>query len=81
MRRLTSVAWATTISVAIALAETPQITMVKNSPTDYGTNGFDISWIDNSTQKYYLADRTNNAIDLVDVATDRGCWASTSGTP
>ena len=60
MRRLTSVAWATTIWVAIALAQTPQITMVKNSPTNYGTNGFDISWVDSSTQKYYLADRTNS---------------------
>jgi hypothetical protein len=34
--------------------------MVKNSPTNYGTNGFDISWVDSSTQKYYLADRTNS---------------------
>ena len=55
---------------AFALAQTRQITLVKGSPTNYGTNGFDISWVDNSTQKYYLADRTNNAIDLVDAATD-----------
>jgi DNA-binding beta-propeller fold protein YncE len=26
--------------------------------------------VDNATQKYYLADRTNNAIDVVDAATD-----------
>ena len=55
---------------APARAQTRQITLVKGSPTNYGTNGFDISWMDNSTQKYYLADRTNNAIDLVDAATD-----------
>jgi len=30
----------------------------------------DISWVDSTTQKYYLADRMNNAIDLVDAATD-----------
>ncbi|MBV9768433.1 MAG: hypothetical protein JOZ32_02580 [Bryobacterales bacterium] len=44
--------------------------VVKGSPTNYRTNGFDISWVDNSTQKYYLADRTNNAIDVVDASTD-----------
>ena len=60
---------ATTLCAALALAQS-QITLVKNSPTNYGTNGFDISWVDYSTQKYYLADRTNNAIDLVDAATD-----------
>ena len=43
-------------------------TLVKGSPTN--TNAFDVSWNDNSTQKYYLGDRTNNAIDLVDSATD-----------
>jgi hypothetical protein len=42
--------------------------LVKNSPTNL--RAFDVSWNDNSTQKYYLADRTNNAIDLVDSATD-----------
>ena len=42
--------------------------LVKNSPTNL--QYFDVSWNDNSTQKYYLADRTNNAIDLVDSATD-----------
>jgi hypothetical protein len=42
--------------------------LVKGSPTNLGA--FDVSWNDNSTQRYYLADRTNNAIDLVDSATD-----------
>src|SRR5260370_38426802 len=42
----------------------------KGSPRNYGTKCVDISWVDNSAQKYYLADRTNNAIDLVDAATD-----------
>ena len=26
-----------------------QPVLVKGSPTNYGTNGFDISWVDNST--------------------------------
>jgi len=54
----------------LALAQPRRITLVKDSPANYGINGFDISWVDNTTQKYYLADRTNNAIDLVDAATD-----------
>jgi len=42
--------------------------LVKQSPTNL--RAFDVSWNDNSKQRYYLADRTNNAIDLVDSATD-----------
>src|ERR1700730_11928140 len=30
---------------------------------------FDISWVDNEREFYYLADRSNNAVDMVD-ATD-----------
>jgi hypothetical protein len=37
------------------------------------TNGklysFDISWVDQATQTYYLADRSNNVIDVVDAKT------------
>ena len=32
-------------------------------------HGFDISWIDAQTQRYYLADRSNAAIDVVDAKT------------
>ena len=28
--------------------------------------GFDISWVDASTQPYYLADRSNQAVDVID---------------
>jgi hypothetical protein len=42
--------------------------LVKNSPTNL--RAFDVSWNDNNKQRYYLADRTNNAIDLVDSSTD-----------
>ena len=70
MTAATAICLATTLWVGFALAQTRQIVLVKNSPINYGTNGFDISWVDNSTQKYYLADRTNNTIDFVDAATD-----------
>jgi hypothetical protein len=42
--------------------------LVKGSPTNLAS--FDVSWNDNAAQRYYFADRTNNAIDLVDSATD-----------
>jgi hypothetical protein len=42
--------------------------LVKGSPSNLGS--FDVSWNDNASQRYYLADRTNNAIDLVDSSTD-----------
>ena len=29
-------------------------------------HGFDISWVDADTQRYYLADRSNSAVDVVD---------------
>lgn len=45
-----------------------QPVLVKNSPTNL--RFFDVSWNDNAAQRYYLADRTNNAIDVVDSATD-----------
>src|SRR5262249_39847829 len=30
---------------------------------------FDISWVDQATQTYYLADRSNSAVDIVDAKT------------
>jgi hypothetical protein len=51
--------------------QTPLFTepaLIKGSPANHSS--FDVSWNDNSTQRYYLADRTNNAIDLVDSAAD-----------
>src|SRR5690349_13258689 len=43
------------------------ITLLATVPTP-GTplNAFDISWVDPATQMYYLADRSNAAIDVVD---------------
>lgn len=55
------------VLLTVAVGQTPHIQLVKGTPP---TRAFDISWVDNSTQRYYLADRTNNAVDLVDASTD-----------
>ena len=46
MKILATMTFATTTLAALALAQTHRITLVKDSPTNYGTNGFDISWVD-----------------------------------
>jgi hypothetical protein len=71
MKTLATLTLLSTVLAALVLAQTRKFPLVKDSPTNYGAYGFDISWVDNSTRKYYLTDRTNNAIDLVDAATDR----------
>ncbi|HEV3178308.1 MAG TPA: hypothetical protein VGZ72_20100 [Stellaceae bacterium] len=34
-------------------------------------DGFDISFVDQKTQRYYLADRTNKSVDIFDAKTDK----------
>jgi DNA-binding beta-propeller fold protein YncE len=70
MKTPAMIACATTLLATLVVAQKPNISLVKGAPTNYGAYGFDISWVEPSTQKYYLTDRTNNAIDLVDAATD-----------
>src|SRR5256885_15335491 len=36
-----------------------------------GMKTFDISWVDAATQLYYLADRSNKAVDVVNAKTNR----------
>ncbi len=68
MKPLPTMMFASVIVAALAAgAEPRKMTLVKGSPA---TDSFDISWVDNATQKSYLSDRTSNAIDLVDAATD-----------
>jgi hypothetical protein len=67
VKPLPTMLFASVMMAALAAAEGRQMTLVKGSPT---TDSFDISWVDNATQKDYLSDRTNNAVDLVDAATD-----------
>jgi len=58
------IACITTLLAALVLAQKPNISLVKGAPTNYGAYGFDISWVEPSTEKYYLTDRPNNAIEL-----------------
>ena len=57
------------VSAGLASASDNAVTFTKtiNPPS---TTSFDISWVENSTGKYFLADRTNKAVDLVDAKTD-----------
>src|SRR5258708_35156160 len=34
-------------------------------------DGFDISFVDQKTQRYYLADRSNKSVDIFDAKTDK----------
>ncbi len=43
------------------------VTLLKTIPIpNAALHSFDISWVDASTQRYYLADRSNKAIDVID---------------
>ena len=55
MKPLPAMMFASVIVAALAGAEARKMTLVKGSPT---TDSFDISWVDNATQKYHLSDRT-----------------------
>jgi len=57
------------LSAGSASASDKSITFTKTI-TPPRTTSFDISWVENSTGKYFLADRTNKAVDLVDATTD-----------
>lgn len=43
---------------------------VPNVPPSSGTWGFDIGFVDGAVHRYYLADRTNKGIDVIDTSTD-----------
>src|ERR1700737_3943231 len=70
MKTLGTLLLSSIIVATLAQGQTQNISLVKGTPTNYGAYGFDISWVDSATQKYYLGDRTNNAIDLIDAASD-----------
>lgn len=41
-----------------------------NVPPPTGSFSYDIGWVDSPTHRYYLADRTNKAIDVVDTTSN-----------
>src|SRR6516225_7785650 len=50
------------------LTTIPVPTTAAASSTAGALYSFDISWIDQATQLYYLADRSNNVIDVADAS-------------
>jgi hypothetical protein len=53
---------------SVADANCPSVTTLANSPS--GRWSVDISFFDASTQKFYMADRNNFSLDIVDTSTD-----------
>src|SRR5713226_4033722 len=64
-----AVALGSTGSVEAGTAKLKQIGTISNpaGPID----GFDISFVDQKTQRYYLADRSNKSVDIFDAKTDK----------
>lgn len=48
-------------------------------PPARGNFTFDISWVDPGTHRYYLADRTNNGIDVIDTQANRYLFTMAQG--
>jgi hypothetical protein len=66
-------AWAkvkTKTEGAIRLLTTIQIPGTGTNTTNGKMYSFDISWVDQGTHKYYLADRSNAVVDIVDTNTN-----------
>ncbi|HEX6510654.1 MAG TPA: hypothetical protein VF157_00015 [Chloroflexota bacterium] len=57
------------MGTGVAAASTSTVTFSKdiNPPS---TKSFDISWVENSTGIDFVADRTNNAVDMIDAPSD-----------
>ncbi len=60
---------ATSLTAGAVLVPTGPTVRIAKIPVP-GLKVFDISWVDSATGKYYLADRSNASIDVVDVATN-----------
>jgi hypothetical protein len=54
---------------AVRLLTTGPVPVSAANNTAGGLYSFDISWVDQSTQTYYLADRSNVVVDVVDAKT------------
>src|SRR5262249_10468043 len=59
-------------SVGSAEAGTAKLKQIGTISNPAGPiDGFDISFVDQKTQRYYLADRSNKSIDVFDAKTDK----------
>ena len=52
---------------AVKLLNTIPVPVTSANNTAGGLYSYDISWVDHRTQRYYLADRSNNVVDVIDV--------------
>src|SRR5262245_47683653 len=55
---------------AVRLLATVPIPPTKANNTAGGLYSFDISWVDQGSRTYYLADRSNFAVDVVDTTSN-----------
>ena len=55
---------------AVTLLTTIPVPVTGLNTTAGAMYSFDISWVDSSTQTYYLADRSNRVVDVVNARTD-----------
>jgi hypothetical protein len=56
---------------AVRLLKTIPVPGALNNPTGGKLYSFDISWVDQRSRTYYLADRSNLAVDVVDTKTGK----------
>src|ERR1700730_4602123 len=54
----------------VRLIEAIPVTVSADNSTAGGMYSVDISWVDQATQTYYLADRSNKRVDIVDTKTN-----------
>jgi hypothetical protein len=78
-----SAAWAqasTTTTSAVRLLSTIPVPVAPTNTTG-GMYGFDISWVDQSIQMYFLGDRSNAAVDVVNAKTGAFLTQLTASPP
>jgi len=56
---------------AVRLLKTIPVPVSKDNNTAGGLYSFDISWVDQATETYYLGDRSNKRVDIVDAKTGK----------
>jgi hypothetical protein len=64
---------------AVRLLQTVAITPTAANTTANALYSFDISWVDQATRTYYLADRSNKVVDIVDSTLKKGLIKQLSG--
>src|SRR5258708_18084646 len=66
---------------AVRLLKTIPVPGTLNNPTGGKLYSFDISWVDQRSRTYYLADRSNLAVDVVDTKTGKLVAQLQAGVP